>query len=117
MENLDNYRGSFSRSIPVELKDSLIAIAEHIQTIAQHCEGDEIALLTLLRTLESSHREICDSFFQDALPKSRHQLYSLLREIESEGGWPYIPRMKVRSLLEKINPDVLRELEIKPDRD
>ncbi|MEO1521861.1 MAG: hypothetical protein AAFU78_13950 [Cyanobacteria bacterium J06633_2] len=90
---------------------------EHINTIAQHHEGDNIALLTLLRTLETAHREICDSFFQDALPKNRQQLYSFLREIEAEGGWPYIPRMKMRSLLRNINPDELEKFGFSHEED
>ena len=117
MENFDEYRGSHACSIPLELKSELVAIAEHLQTIAQRYEGNEIALLTLLRTLEAAHREICDSFFQDALPKNRQQLYSFLREIETEGGWPYIPRMKLRVLLEQMDSDILHDLGLDSDGD
>ena len=117
MENFDEYRGSDPFSTPLELKSELVSIAEHLQTIAQRHEGDEIALLTLLRTLEATHREICDSFFQDALPKNRQQLYSFLREIEAEGGWPYIPRMKLRLLLERMRPDMLHDLGLGSDGD
>lgn len=117
MEKFDEYRESHLCSIPLELKSELVTIAEHLQTIAQRYEGDEIVLLTLLRTLEAAHREICDSFFQDALPKNRQQLYRFLREIEAEGGWPYIPRMKLRALLKQMNSDILHDLGLDSDRD
>ncbi len=110
MEKFDDYRASVPCSISSELKSDLVSVVEHIQAIAQCHTNDEIALLTLLRTLESVHREIRDSVFQDALPKNRQHLYSFLREVEAEGGWPYIPRMKLRSLLEHIDPDVLHGL-------
>ncbi|MGL5084006.1 MAG: hypothetical protein ACRC8A_21175 [Microcoleaceae cyanobacterium] len=70
--------------------------------MGQGFAGDPLALLALLRTLESLHQEIRDSLFQETLPDNRQALYHLLREIESQGGWPYIPRMSLRSLQEKI---------------
>ncbi len=117
MEKFDDYRGSVPCSIPADLKPDLASMFEMIHAIAHRHAGDEIALLTLLRTLEAAHREICDQYFQDALPKSRQQLYGFLREIESEGGWPYIPRMKVRSLLEKMDHEVLQDLGLGPEGD
>jgi hypothetical protein len=108
--NFDKYKESVPCSIPEELKGSLVSIAEHISAVAQQCDGDNVALLTLLRTLEAAHREICDNAFQEALPKNRQQLYSFLRDIESQGGWPYIPRMKLRSLLQNISPEELKDL-------
>lgn len=99
MDKNDEFRVSVPSSIPSELKADLASITDLIYAVAQRHQGDEIALLTLLRTLEASHREICDGFFQESLPRNRQQLYSFLREVEAEGGWPYIPRIKLRSLL------------------
>lgn len=67
--------------------------------IAKDYEGDGPALLTLLRVLEALHWQVREKFFHPALPETRQDLYQLLREIEENGGWPYIERMKLRSLL------------------
>jgi hypothetical protein len=81
------------------LPQDLQAIATAIDRAAQVRDGDSVALLALLRLLEQRHREICEAQFRDALPNNRHTLYTLLRDIEVQGGWPYIQRMKLRSLL------------------
>jgi len=70
-----------------------------ILEIAQKHEGDSSALLALLRVLEKIHWHIREKFFHPALPNTRRELYQLLRDIEENGGWPYIERMKLRSLL------------------
>lgn len=62
-------------------------------------------LLAILRTLEELHRHIREDFFQPALPQSRHSLYSLLMEIESQGGWPYIERMRLQDLLQAMSAE------------
>jgi hypothetical protein len=73
---------------------------------AKVCEGDCFELLSLLRTLESLHRQIRDNLFQAALPDNRQKLYALLREIEENGGWPYIERMKLRQLLTNLEAEI-----------
>ncbi|MFM7472206.1 MAG: hypothetical protein LVS60_04710 [Nodosilinea sp. LVE1205-7] len=78
-----------------DLKD----LAKLIDQIALARQGDSVALLELLRLLEHHHRQICETRFREALPNNRHGLYRLLRDIEVHGGWPYIQRMKLRSLL------------------
>lgn len=80
------------------LPDDLQQLAGLIDQAAQARQGDSLALLALLRLLEECHREVCDTLFRDALPSNRHNLYTLLRDIELNGGWPYIQRMKLRSL-------------------
>jgi hypothetical protein len=84
------------------LEASLQPIADTIRQVAHDRQGDNLALLSLLRLLESLHQEIRDSLFQDSLPDNRQALYSLLKDIEASGGWPYIHRMKLRSLLSKF---------------
>lgn len=78
---------------------SLQSIANTIRNLAHDRKGDNLALLSLLRLLESLHQEIRDSLFQDSLPDNRQALYGLLKDIEASGGWPYIHRMKLQSLL------------------
>lgn len=85
--------------IEEELQAELQIITETAQITAQTYQDDMLALLRLLRVLENLHREIRDGLFQKTLPTSRQALYTLLRDIETEGGWPYIPRMKLQSLL------------------
>ncbi|MGC9502736.1 hypothetical protein [Baaleninema sp.] len=77
-------------------------ISQRVRAIARECDGDAKALLDLLRLLECLHREICEEQFQPALPQTRQSLYACLREIELKGGWPYIPRMRMRTLLAHI---------------
>ena len=72
-----------------------------VQVAAQERADDCEALLVLLRQLEDLHRDIRETLFQDALPTNRHGLYSLLRHIEVNGGWPYIQRMKLAELLKR----------------
>ncbi len=85
-----------------ELSEDLDAIERKVQALAAQFEGNAPALLALLRTLESLHREICTHQFQDALPNNRQALYAFLKDMESQGGWPYIPRFKLRAFLEQF---------------
>lgn len=79
--------------------NNLQSLVEAILAEASCRRGDSLSLLALLRTLESLHREIRDTLFQQSLPDNRQALYSLLKDVEAEGGWPYIHRMRLRSLL------------------
>lgn len=74
-------------------------LTEVVLAWAKAYEGDCFELLSLLRTLESLHRQIREEMFQATLPDNRQNLYALLREIEDNGGWPYIERMKLKALL------------------
>lgn len=76
----------------------LQAIVSAVRTLAENCQGNNIALLAVLRQLEGLHQEIRDGLFQASLPDNRQALYKLLRDIESQGGWPYIERMRLQAL-------------------
>ncbi|MUL36026.1 hypothetical protein [Gloeocapsopsis dulcis] len=80
----------------------LQTIVNAIRTLAENCQGNNIALLALLRQLEGLHQEIRDGLFQASLPDNRQALYTLLRDIESQGGWPYIERMRLQALLVNV---------------
>lgn len=92
-----------------KLQADLKVIAVTVQQIAQTHQGDLLALLGLLRILEALHQEIRDGLFQEVLPTNRQALYSLLRDIEAGGGWPYIPRMKLQALLAALQLEDLRD--------
>ena len=77
-----------------------------VQVAAQKREKDCESLLMLLRQLEWLHRDICETLFQASLPTNRQRLYHLLREIEVNGGWPYIQRMKLAELLKALESDL-----------
>jgi hypothetical protein len=85
-----------------QLTEKLQKIAAVVHDVAQSCQGDVTNLLKLLRQLEYLHREIRDSSFQESLPNNRQQLYALLKDIESEGGWPYIERMRLQAFLKNL---------------
>jgi hypothetical protein len=89
----------------VMLSYKLQAIKVAVQDAVTVCQGDVIQLLALLRQLESLHREIRDGAFQSNLPENRQALYALLREIESEGGWPYIERMRLQAFLKFLEQE------------
>lgn len=84
---------------------SMTAITSEIRAIADRSSDDVLALLHLLRTLEKLHHEIQAGYFQAALPDSRQSLYALLREIEENGGWPYIQRFKLQALCANLLPE------------
>jgi hypothetical protein len=94
--------------IPIDLEHlpaDLQNLAQVIETAALDRQGDEIALLELLRLLEQLHGYIRDEWFQATLPTNRQRLYALLRDIEVSGGWPYIQRMRLRSLLAQLESE------------
>lgn len=90
---------------PTPLKSSVEAIAQSIKNEAINSKDDTTELLSLLRVLENLHRNIRDDFFLNALPANRQALYALLRDIEQNGGWPYIPRIKLQKFLEQTESD------------
>jgi hypothetical protein len=90
--------GDRSDSLPKELAQ----LSDLIDQAALGRKGQSTELLALLRLLEQRHRDICETLFYDALPDNRQHLYALLRDIEVNGGWPYIQRMKLQSLLANL---------------
>ena len=76
-----------------------------VYAAANSRQGDCLALLSLLRQLELVHQDVRESLFQDSLPTNRQRLYRLLRNIEVNGGWPYIQRMRLTALLKKFPSD------------
>ena len=96
---------------PEQLQHQLQTIAAVVRALAQSCQGDSLDLVRLLRLLEELHREIRDGIFQAALPDNRQALYNLLKDIETEGGWPYIERMRLQAFLANLSVDPSVEVE------
>ena len=85
-----------------ELVAKLESLSAEISALAAENQGEIIDLLAILRSLERCHRQIQEGSFQKALPSNRQVLYALLRDIEESGGWPYIERGTVRSILSRF---------------
>ncbi len=86
----------------ISVTSDLQGVADSVRSIAAQQANSYRELLSLLRLLEQLHQEIRDQLFQPALPTSRQELYTLLRDIELAGGWPYIPRMKLQEFLSTV---------------
>ena len=85
-------------------------IVDLTRALAKKHQGESHNLLSLLRTLELLHREIREELFQPSLPDNRQKLYGLIKDIEETGGWPYIERMRLTTLLAKwLETDVVEE--------
>ena len=78
------------------------AALQSLAAVAGDLNGDSEALLDLLRRLEQLHRTIQDGPFRDSLPSDRNRLYRLLESMEDSGGWPYIPRLQLRTFMELL---------------
>ena len=85
-------------------------LSDRIWQVSQAHQDDAESLLQILRVLEALHKRIRDDLFQPALPISRHELFNLLRDIETNGGWPHIYRMKINEICRYLEqPEKLEE--------
>jgi hypothetical protein len=89
-----------------DIQPELEAIALSITHLANEYQGKTLALLSLLRALEKVHRHIQEGIFQESLPDNRQALYALLKDIEESGGWPYIDRMRLKTLLVNFDDQI-----------
>ena len=87
------------------LEAKLQALLADVDAIAADLEGQPAQLLTLLRQIEALHRRIQDGPFRTSLPADRHQFFTLLQAMETSGGWPYIPRLQLRTFLDMLERD------------
>ena len=83
----------------------LQALLAEVDAIAADLEDQPAPLLTLLRQIEALHRRIQDGPFRTSLPADRHQFFTLLQAMETSGGWPYIPRLQLRTFLDMLERD------------
>jgi len=88
------------------LHSDLQSLTDLVKVVAKNYQGDAAAILAILRTLENLHQEVREGEIQKTLPDNRQELYNLLKDIESKGGWPYIPRLKLQHLLENWSDDI-----------
>ncbi|MBM5797414.1 MAG: hypothetical protein FJ050_00885 [Cyanobacteria bacterium M_surface_7_m2_040] len=83
----------------------LDAVLKELQALSAELDGQPAALLALLRQLEQLHRTLQDGPFRNNLPADRSALFALLRTMEESGGWPYIPRLQLRTFMDLLQRD------------
>ena len=93
---------------PSDVEAEVAPLLECLGRVASANEGDPLALLQLLRQLEQLHRTIQDGPFRSSLPSERSSLFRLLQNMEQSGGWPYIPRLQLRTVLDLLQADNLQ---------
>lgn len=85
-----------------QLDSELSPLLAAIERLASERAEDPESLLILLRRLEGLHRSIQDGAFRANLPADRHRLFELLQNMERSGGWPYIPRLQLRTFMDLL---------------
>lgn len=99
------------------LEEEITKICQEIWHLAEK-SGENISdLVIILRHLEQLHREIREQMLEPSLPDTRHRLYLLLRHLEETGGWPYIPRMRLKELCQRLEINHQSQSESKASTD
>ena len=80
-------------------------VLTELRSLGLELQGQPEALLALLRQLEELHRNLQDGAFRSSLPADRGELFNLLRSMEQSGGWPYIPRLQLRTFMDLLQRD------------
>ena len=83
-------------------QQQLASVLGQLDHLAAELDGDPEALLALLRQVEHLHRRIQDGPFRSSLPGDRSHLFTLLQGVEKSGGWPYIPRLQLRTFMDLL---------------
>ncbi|MEB3173180.1 MAG: hypothetical protein VKL97_04880 [Cyanobacteriota bacterium] len=96
---------SNSSALSAEQQQRLDAVINQLEQLAVELDGQPAGLLALLRQLEQLHRTLQDGAFRSSLPADRSALFELLRAMEQSGGWPYIPRLQLRTFMDLLQRD------------
>jgi len=94
-----------TRALSDQQQGRLDGALDALPAIAADLDGNPEALLTLLRQIEQLHRNLQDGPFRSSLPADRTELFILLRSMEESGGWPYIPRLQLRTFMNLLQRD------------
>ncbi|MFM1812250.1 MAG: hypothetical protein RLZZ336_1188 [Cyanobacteriota bacterium] len=98
-------RATAQTSLTPDQQQRLESVLADLRQLAGELEGQPQALLALLRQLEQLHRNLQDGAFRSSLPADRGELFNLLRAMEQSGGWPYIPRLQLRTFMDLLQRD------------
>ena len=83
----------------LDIQSQLQPLLQQLRTFVDDHREDPEALLFFLRTLEELHRDVQDGAFRNSLPEDRQQLFGFLQTLERSGGWPYIPRLQLKTFI------------------
>ena len=86
------------------IKGRIAPLIAELRAVADELKQAE-TLLALLREIETIHRDIQEGPFRQSLPEDRQDLYTLLQTMEKSGGWPYIPRLQLRTFIDLLGQD------------
>ena len=92
-------------TVPTAWDARLEALLQGLDELAAEVDGEPEALLLLLRRLEDLHRTIQDGPFRASMPADRGELFNLLQSMEKSGGWPYIPRLQLKTFMDLMQSD------------
>ena len=81
------------------IQAQLQPMLEQLRALADDQRDQPEALLLFLRELEALHRDVQEGAFRNSLPEDRQQLFSFLQTLERSGGWPYIPRLQLKTFI------------------
>ena len=87
------------------IQEKLQPALKTLRELSEQHRDDPESLLLLLRDLEALHRDIQDDAFRESLPEDRQKLFALLKTMERSGGWPYIPRLQLRTFIDLLEQD------------
>ena len=87
------------------IQEKLQPALKTLRDLSEQHRDDAESLLLLLRDLEALHRDIQDDAFRASLPEDREKLFALLKTMERSGGWPYIPRLQLRTFIDLLEQD------------
>ena len=87
------------------LYERLAPLLQELRALADQEQNNPDNLLLLLRELEAVHRDVQEGPFRQSLPENRQKLFSLLQTMEKSGGWPYIPRLQLRTFIDLLGQD------------
>ena len=96
---------STTSTVPTAWDTRLEALLQGLDALASEVDGEPEALLLLLRRLEDLHRTIQDGPFRASMPADRGELFNLLQSMEKSGGWPYIPRLQLKTFMDLMQSD------------
>ena len=82
-----------------------MAMLDQVRDLADEQPGQPDQLLLILRELERLHRDLQDGSFRRTLPEDRLKLFTFLQSMERDGGWPYIPRLQLRTFIDLLGQD------------
>ena len=80
-------------------------ILDSLHAMADEYRREPEVLLLLLREIEALHRDVQDGPFRESLPEDRQRLFRVLKTMEKSGGWPYIPRLQLRTFITMLDQD------------